>query len=453
MARLQRKAETGRRRYSPVASSSHAVAAPSPIALGHGLAVTRPALLRRFLPLWSMLIAAIFVVSRRPDAIMNAQFWAEDGKLFYADVYNRGLLATLAVPQAGYFQELPTLVVGIAQLVPLALAPLVTNSIAIVIRVLPVGLLLSRRAETIAPDIRVRALLAALYIALPGSPESNANIDNALWYLAVAAVIVLMLRPPVRRSTRVLDMAIVAMCSLTGVFSIALAPLAFLYRRWRGSGAVSRPMLTILSAGAVLQLLALFVLQYHLPSGFGAHPRVSTSSDASISGFFQVFGTRVVAEPLLGDVTALGAVPAACLGVLGAVCAAIAFRRGTAELKLWIAFGAALFVMAIAQPWNVNWPGLATFPSGARYFIIPQFATVATLVWAIGHMRQTHLRVGLTALFLYMCLVTIPQDWTYPPFERTGFTQEAMLFEHMRPGRHMTFPLEPMGWSMTLVKH
>jgi hypothetical protein len=409
--------------------------------------------LRRFLPLWSMLIAALFVISRRPDAITNAQFWAEDGKLFYADVYNRGLLPTLTVPQSGYFLELPILVAGIARLVPLAFAPLVTNSIAIAVRVLPVGLLLSRRAETIAPDIRVRALFAALYIALPGAPEANANITNAQWYLAIAAMIVLMLRPPVRRSTRALDIAIVAMCSLTGVFSIALTPLAFLYRRRRGASAVSRSVLVILAAGAVLQLLALFVLEYHLPSGFGAIPRVSAPLDASVSGFFQIFGVRVIAEPLLGNATVLSAVPAAFLGVLGAAGAVAAFRHGTAELRLLIAFGGALFVMALAHPLGASWPGLTIFPTGARYFIIPQLAAAATLLWAIGYIRQTHWRVGLTALLLYMCLVTIPQDWTYTPFEQTDFAQQAQMFEHVRPGAQMTFPLEPTGWSMVLVKH
>ena len=399
-----------------------------------------------------MLIAGLFVISRRPDAITNAQFWAEDGKLFYADVYNRGLLPTLTVPQSGYFLELPILVAGIARLVPLAFAPLVTNSIAIAIRVLPVGLLLSRRAETIAPDIRVRALLAALYIALPGAPEANANITNAQWYLAVAAVIVLMLRPPMRRSTRALDVAIVAMCSLTGVFSIALAPLAFLYRRWRGAVAVSRATLTILSAGAVLQLLAIFVLEYHLPSGFGARPRVSTPPYATLSGFFQVFGIRVIAEPILGNATVLGAVTAAFLGVLGAVGAVAAFRRGPAGLKLLIAFGGALFVMALAHPLDISWPGLTIFPTGARYFIIPQLAAVATLVWAIGYTRRTHWRVGLAALLLYICLVTITQDWTCTPFKQTDFSKRAQMFQHARPGVHMTFPLEPTGWSMTLVK-
>jgi hypothetical protein len=420
--------------------------------LGRGAAaVTRQQTLGRHLPLWGMLLAAALIVSRRPDAVMHAQFWAEDGKLFYADVYNRGLLATLAVPQAGYFQELPTLAAGVARLVPLAFAPLAMNTIAIAIRVLPVGLLLCARAERISPDVRVRGLLAALYIALPGSPESNANVDNALWYLATAAVIVLMLRPS--RSTRVLDIGIVTLCSVTGVFSIALAPLAFLYRRWRGETAVPRPMLVILAAGAAVQLLALFVLEYHLPSGFGAAPRPSVPLQATVPGFFQILGARVIAEPLLGNSVALTATTAAVLGVLAAGGALLAFRRGSAELKLMIGFGGALFTMAVAHPFGTSWPALALFPTGARYFIIPQYAAVAMLIWAVGYSRRSRWRVLVAGLVLCTCLVTVARGWAYPPVEETGFAVQASRFEHERSGTRMTFLLEPSGWLMTLVKH
>lgn len=418
---------------------------------------TRPAArpvewLRALTPLWGMLLAAGLIVSRRPDAVAYARFWAEDGKLFYADVYQHGLFATLTVPQSGYFQELPVLAAGLAQLVPLAVAPLAMNLVAIAVRVLPVGLLLSRRAQTIAPDVRVRGLLAALYLALPGAPEANANADNALWFMAVAAVIVLMLRPPRRTSARVLDTAILALCAVTGVFSIALAPLALLYRRWRGTAAVSKLTLAILAAGGALQVVSIFVLEYHLPGGFGAAPRLTAPLHATVTGFFRVFGARVIAEPLLGNSVALSAAAATILGAMGVVGALGAFRRGTPELRLMIAFGAALFTMALARPIGVGWPQLLVFPEGSRYFIIPQLAAAAALVWAIGHVRRAPWRVLLVGVLAYMCLVTIPREWAYTPFRQTDYTRQAALFEHARPGRHMRFELEPRGWSMVLVK-
>ncbi len=36
------------------------------------------------------LIAFAVLVSRQPDRLLNAQFWAEDGTIFYANAYNLG---------------------------------------------------------------------------------------------------------------------------------------------------------------------------------------------------------------------------------------------------------------------------------------------------------------------------------------------------------------------------
>ena len=35
--------------------------------------------------------AVALIIVRRPDAILNVQFWAEDGVLWYASAYNLGL--------------------------------------------------------------------------------------------------------------------------------------------------------------------------------------------------------------------------------------------------------------------------------------------------------------------------------------------------------------------------
>ncbi|MGH7106053.1 MAG: hypothetical protein ACREFT_06060 [Acetobacteraceae bacterium] len=249
-----------------------------------------------------------------------------------------------------------------------------------------------------------------------------------------------------------LDIVIVAMCSVTGVFCIALAPLAFLYRRWRGPERVPRSILAILTTGAVIQLLALFVLQYHLPSGFGIVPRPSVPPHATVSGFFQILGAKVIAGGLLGNSVTLSAAAAAILGLLGFVGAMMAFRRENAELRLMLGFGSALFAMALAHPAGIDWPTLMKIPA-SRYFIIPQLAAAAALVWAIGHNRRSSWHMAFAGILLYICVVTVPLNWRYHPFEENGFAQQAAQFEREPPGAHIEFPLEPGGWSMTLVKH
>ena len=43
-------------------------------------------------------ISFVLIVARRPDALFNPQFYAEDGKYFYAQAYNLGGLHALTIP-------------------------------------------------------------------------------------------------------------------------------------------------------------------------------------------------------------------------------------------------------------------------------------------------------------------------------------------------------------------
>ena len=409
----------------------------------------------RALPLWGAVLAAVAIVSRRPDAITNAQFWAEDGTMFFADVYRHGLLASMLVPQSGYFQELPLLASGLATLVPLKLAPLVMNLVALAIRVLPVGLLLHRRARSISPHLWARVVIAVLYVGLPGVAETNVNVDNALWYLAIAALITLMLEPPRHRAARALDGAILSMCAVTGVFSIALAPLAVLYRRRVGAARVPTWMIAILGAGALLQLFAIGFLEFHLPAGFDAAPRTTLSLHATALLFLEIVGRRVVLQPLGLEHTQLAPVGIALTGLLGLIAFGEAFRRGNDPLRLLLAFAGALLAMALAHPQGATWAQLAQPLNSGRYFVIPQYAAAAALLWHAANSRRW-IRAGTGLALCFVVAVAIPAGWRYAPFQNLHFQSQATRFAHARPGTTMTFPLNPVGrtprWAMTLVK-
>src|SRR5581483_8205835 len=68
--------------------------------------------------------ALLIVSSRRPDAMVIPQFYAEDGAVSYSEAYSLGL-HTLLLPRSGYFQAVPRLVALFDQMFPLAWAPLV----------------------------------------------------------------------------------------------------------------------------------------------------------------------------------------------------------------------------------------------------------------------------------------------------------------------------------------
>ncbi len=136
------------------------------------------------------LLACAVIISRRPDAVLNAQFWGEDGHVFFADAYNFGWWHALFRTYAGYFHAFPRLGAALSLLTPLALAPLVLNLIAICAEVLPVSILLSSRSSAWG-SLAFRSILAGAYLALPNSFEMHAFITDSQWLLALAAFLLL----------------------------------------------------------------------------------------------------------------------------------------------------------------------------------------------------------------------------------------------------------------------
>ena len=179
------------------------------------------------------LLAFAAVISRRLDGIFHAQFYAEDGHVWFANAYNMGWWRPLLHPQDGYFQTFPRLGADLALLVPLALAPLVMNLLAFAVQALPVNILLSSRSA-VWGGIGFRAALAAVCVGLPNAGEISMGITESQWMLALCAFLLLVASPPESRGAKVFDVAVLAMCGLTGPFCI----FCFLWLwPWPGSAA------------------------------------------------------------------------------------------------------------------------------------------------------------------------------------------------------------------------
>ncbi len=139
------------------------------------------------------LLAAILLL-RKPASLLHPQFWAEDGTLFFQDAFNHGFWPTILQPASGYLHSLPRLVAGFSLLFPLEQAPLVFNLSAFAVQLVPAFYLLSSRMARHIPSFFARAVAALLYIALPASYETHANLTNSHWHLALIAVCILVAR-------------------------------------------------------------------------------------------------------------------------------------------------------------------------------------------------------------------------------------------------------------------
>ncbi|HWH12732.1 MAG TPA: hypothetical protein VG165_16545 [Solirubrobacteraceae bacterium] len=268
-------------------------------------------------------------------------------------------------------------------------------------------------------------------------------------------MIVIVSAPARTRGDKLLDGVILCMCATTGVFAIALAPLLFLFRRWRGPDAVARWVLVVFSGAAALQLFSIGYLQHHLPAGYNAAPRVAIPLHPSPQLFFEILGRRVVMQPLGLESSPLAAVSIELIGLLGAVAAVAALRRGAPELRLFLLFAGALLVMGLVHPLGVDWPGMAGPVVSGRYFLVPEYAMAALIVWHVARANRLARRVAASILVM-LFVVAVPSHWSYAPLQNRGFAAEAAAFESSPSGTRMVFPLDPTVpagvWHMTLVR-
>src|ERR1043166_2671938 len=116
-----------------------------------------------------LVVALLVLFSRRPDALLNAQFYAEDGARWFADAYHVGW-RSLLIPDSGYLQTVSRLIGLTAQLLPFAVVPLFMNLCALSFQILPVNIFLSPRWAAIPLKIRLFACL--LYLSAPNSFET-----------------------------------------------------------------------------------------------------------------------------------------------------------------------------------------------------------------------------------------------------------------------------------------
>ena len=392
-------------------------------------------------------VCAALIVSRRPDALFNPQFFAEDGSIWYPEAYMSGWLAALFHSRNGYFQTLPRLASAIALITPLRFAPLVMNLIGITIQVLPVNLLVSARCRNWGP-LFARAIMAILYLALPNTRELDAAPEEGQWHLALLACSLVLACPAAKWRWRVLDLLVILLSGFSGPFCVMLLPIAVILwwlrrEKWR---------LLVVSAVATpasIQLIALLTSAEATRSHalLGATPKLA----------IQLLAGQVYLGSILGESglqVNRSALVLAATALLGTVVVGYCFLKARLEWKLMLAFCALVFAASLRNPMVSmtvpQWQVLRD-SSGIRYWFFPMIGFVWALAWCATLSSSSFFRFTGVAGLLMMC-TGIVTDWRYPAYTDHHFSTYAAQFAAARPGTMVNIPIFPEGWTMRLVK-
>ena len=398
------------------------------------------------------LVACAAIISRRPDAIFHAQFYAEDGHVWFADAYNLGWWHALFRAQDGYFQTLPRLAAALALLAPLSLAPLVLNIAAVAVEALPVNILLSSRSSAWGGP-GFRACLAVGYLALPNSREMTISVTSSQWILALCVFLVLTASPPAGSVGRIFDLAVLILCGLTGPFSVFLFPIAGFVawrskRRWYWVRAGALFLLALVQAWGLLAVDR----GGRSPAALGATPEL----------FIRILGGQIYFATLLGG-NGLAANSSHVVFILlvlaviaGTLLVALCFAHASTEMRLFFVLTAMLLAASLISPAAyppqgvTRWQLLAEVP-GIRYWYFPTLACIWSVLW-LSRSRSEALKAASVIFLCAMCFGVV-RDWKQPALRDLDFGESAKSFEAAPQGTVVVLPENPQGWNIRLVKH
>jgi hypothetical protein len=420
----------------------------------------RVMLWQQAMPRWAFMlgagvIAVVIVVSHRPDALFNPQFLNEDGKYYYADAYNLGLIAPFYRPVSGYLILSARLIALVAVHFPLRWGPAIFNLFAIFFHALPAVFLLSRRFDRLLPSWPARLFLAFFYLVAPNSFELDATVTNMQWHLALLAFMLVIAEPPSLRLGRVRDGGLILLTGLSTPICFVLVPIIALH--WWHTR--SRWTLTLLAADVAASLIQGVVLltigmtqRQHID--LGAHVSVLAriiTGQVFLAGSLGMNWYAAIAQLKVWE-TSWFPVLLACVGL---AYTAYAAWKGPIELRLFLLYGALVIAAVLVSPVEHRsgwyWASLAHPRWNMRYefLAILGWAAVQIAILANGNRVTRYAAVAVLCLFF---MIGIPSDWRYPPMADQHYGDYITRFEHMHSGQSIVIPIG-WDWTMTLTKH
>jgi hypothetical protein len=394
-------------------------------------------------------LIALAIVSRHPDLISNPQFFGDEST-WYKEAYETGAFHSLLTNQGGYLViglKLPNL---IAVHAPLSQAPRIDLTYSILLNILCVSFLMTRRLTGLG-SFSARLALAFLWIAIPNANEVD-TLNSAQWFLAILGILLLLATPPTSSLQKLLDYAMMLLVAFTGPFCMILFAIALALVAFRREAYTFR-LLIILGLGCIAQG---WILLHHLPL---CTPREVGGFYASQVLVAQVFlfgaGHSILTHlfaPLLSPSAMWTAVFAT---ICGLSLLAYATLRSTLSIKLLVAYAAIVFLACgYRLHCDAGWhKDVLLFNSNyaARYWYVERFALLAVFVWMLWHGRPLLMRLLGGAFIVLVAAVSIAH-WQYPPWPDCHFAEHAAAFDAAPKGTVASIPVNP-GWQVILIKH
>lgn len=371
---------------------------------------------QRFVVVTVAAFASIF--ARRPEQLLSAEFYGEDGAVFYVGTYFGSVPQVLFRPYAGYDNVLTRLLAYVERAVPVLWAPFIANLGAMILVALLAAFLASGRLQKVVPHAGMRLAIAALLVFLPDSAQTLGIAADMMRYAPLYLLALSLATIPLSRLGRAADLIVAGLVGISGPASILMLPL-FLWRAWKERERHMASLAVVQTLASIVQLSTVFVS--------GRHP----ANFATPIDLFRAFTFRTTVQSLFGEQVT---------SVLTRV--GIPFVIGLAAV---LAIGAALvWAWRRALPPEARWPVMWTFLVVTLASAFAQTEGGATLLTVgLGSRYFLH-STALCAVVVVAAFVKLRQGWP----KRVAMILTVMLAIGIGGDLRM-FPFPSYNWATT----
>ncbi len=321
--------------------------------------------------------AVALVAVRKSDSLLNPQFWAEDGALFFIEAEGYGGWFDLFRAYEGYLHFIPRFIAATATALPLEIVPGFYAGCALAVTGMVAWWLQSPRIPL--PGGWVAALAIG---AVPHTGEVWLTTSNLQWITALGLFALVIVRDADTATSRGGELGFLAITGLTGPFIILALPM-FL---WRAIERRSRWSWILCASAGIIAAC-------HLPS------LLARTQPAEVVPWapwhhLAIAGRRTVGTLFFGHLE-LNEMIAALLGLgFTAIIIPVLWQQ-RARLKggLPLLFAALVVLAATGYKARPDTWTLSELGNGDRYFFIPK----VILLWLLAALALTsHGRVRIT---------------------------------------------------------
>ncbi len=403
------------------------------------------------------LLGSVITFARRIDAVSYPQFWAEDGVFWYNEAYNaEHWYSPLLEPKQKYYQSVSRLGAMVAMPFDIGYAPIIFNTLAVLITVLTGVYLLSSRFDMLIPKLSHRVILFLAYLCIPGVAEVHANLTNAQWHLALFMILVIVATPPKKVSQFTFDAIVLIIAGLSGPFVFFGVITFFLHLLFKRS----KEKLALFGI-----LLLTFLVQVHSYLFIVVPGAERSSAPLGANGilFLEILSRNVFLKGILGvdlarsiskfSLYEAGVLPV-IIGITGLLLLGYFLYHAPLEGRLFVGFAFMILLAGMLSPQvhltKAQWPIMAN-GSGGRYYFLPILGWMFTLLFLAFKAPSRYIqRLCLMLSFIFI-IYAVPTNFILRPLKNFHFKEQVAEFHNLSSGESYTFKFPP-SWKVTLVK-